>query len=574
LFLTASEWVHASTVRKGDQPIQKYLEADAIRRYNVIALVSYPRVKFDAAGLMRVVKNHNCALIRNNDKWEVIESSEARIAQDALIRTEEKLRSLFSYMAEGFAYHRIVLDEKGKPCDYIFLETNDAFEKLVGIRSKNIIGKLVTQVMPGIEKDPTDWIGRYGKVALTGIPTQFESYSQNLKRWYSVSAFCPHKGFFAVTFSDVTDKKTHENELLRAKIEWERTFDSVPDLIVLLDRQHRVIRANKSMADRLGVTPDQCVGAHCYEVIHGCSCPPDFCPHARTIQDGKEHLTEVYEPHLSGDFLVSTTPIYNDEGQLVGSTHVARDITELKKAEEALKKRTQELENFNRELESFSYTVSHDLRAPLRSMDGFSQALLEDYAGKLDKQGKEWLTKIRASSQNMAQLIDDILGLSRMVRAELRIQRVNLSDLAESVAGEIRATHPERPVDFKIMPGLESYGDINLLRIALTYLLDNAFKFTARCRNAKIEFGIKLIDGNRFYFVKDNGAGFEMSYADKLFKAFQRLHNSEEFPGTGIGLATVQRIIHRHGGKIMAEGQVGKGATFYFSLSEEINNYG
>lgn len=186
--------------------------ADSISRNTVIALFMYPRDRFDTLGLMDAVKNHRFALIRNAGEWEVIESSEARITKDALERSEEKLESLFRNMSEGFAYHRIVLDSSGQPCDYIFLEVNTAFERLTGLQGKEITGKRVTEAIPGIEKDPADWIAKYGKVALTGRPVKFESYSETLKRWYLVSAFSPHKGYFAVTFSDITERKQAERE--------------------------------------------------------------------------------------------------------------------------------------------------------------------------------------------------------------------------------------------------------------------------------------------------------------------------------------------------------------------------
>jgi signal transduction histidine kinase/CheY-like chemotaxis protein/PAS domain-containing protein len=187
---------------------------EAIGKYNVIGFFAYPRGKFDATGLMDVVNKHRYALVRNAAKWEVIESSEARIVKDALARSEQKLHSLSQNMSEGFAYHRIVLDARGRPCNYVFLQANEAFEKLTGLKTKNIVGKRVTEVLPGIESESTDWIGKYGKVALTGKPIQFESYSERLKTWYSISAFSPHKGFFAVTFSNITERK-HAEEAIR-----------------------------------------------------------------------------------------------------------------------------------------------------------------------------------------------------------------------------------------------------------------------------------------------------------------------------------------------------------------------
>jgi signal transduction histidine kinase len=242
------------------------------------------------------------------------------------------------------------------------------------------------------------------------------------------------------------------------------------------------------------------------------------------------------------------------------------DITERKQTEEQLKQRTLELEAANKELESFSYSVSHDLRAPLRSMDGFSQALLEDYSDKLDDEGRDYLKRIQDSAGNMAQLIDDMLELSRLTRVSMRLGTVNLSELAESIAAELKKAQPKRHVEVSIAPGLVAYGDAKLLRVVLENLLDNAWKFTAKIPHARIEGGITEHDGREVYFVRDNGAGFDMAYADKLFVPFQRLHRTTEFPGTGVGLATVKRLIHRHGGEVWAEGEVGKGATFYFTL--------
>jgi PAS domain S-box-containing protein len=181
--------------------------ADAVCRYNVIAVFTYPRDRFDAVGLMTVVKNHRLALVKNVGRWEVIESSEAQSVKEALRRSEEKLHSVFANMSEGYAYHRIVLDARGEPCDYVFLEVNEAFERLTGLKREDLLGRRATQALPGIEEDAADWIGTYGRVALTGAPAQFESYSQALRKWYSVSAFSPHKGFFAVTFSDITGRR-------------------------------------------------------------------------------------------------------------------------------------------------------------------------------------------------------------------------------------------------------------------------------------------------------------------------------------------------------------------------------
>ena len=245
---------------------------------------------------------------------------------------------------------------------------------------------------------------------------------------------------------------------------------------------------------------------------------------------------------------------------------VAERTHELEERNQALRRNAAELSAANTELDAFAYSVSHDLRAPLRSIDGFSQALLEEYGGRLDDAARGHLDRVRAASQRMAQLIDDLLGLSRVTRAELRRERVDLSALAQSVVADLQGRDQERAVEFAIAPDLTADADPDLLRVVLENLLANAWKYTAKRSPARIEFGLTRHDGKSAFYVRDNGAGFDMAYANKLFGAFQRLHSSREFEGTGIGLATVQRIVHRHGGKVWAEGAVGQGATFYFTL--------
>ncbi len=442
--------------RKGGKAFS-YPGVEVIGGHNVIAAFAYPRNKFDAIGLMEVVKNHRCALLRNAGRWEVLESTGARTIRDALKRSEETLQSLFKNMSEGFAYHRTILDAYGRPCDYVFIEVNEAFERLTGLKREDIIGKRATEALPGIDKDPAGWTEKYGKVALSGKPLQFESYSEPLKRWYSVSAFSPHRGYFAVTFSDITERKKAEQRILSL----------------------------------------------------------------------------------------------NDQ----------------------LRQKIDELSNANRELEAFSYSVSHDLRSPLRSIDGFSQELLEDYLGKLDENGADALRRIRAASQRMGLLIDGLLSLSRISRAELKYASVNLSRIAGDVSNVLKESQPEREVEFVIADGILAEGDERLLYAALQNLFGNAWKFTGRTATARIEFGAARQRGEPVYFVRDNGAGFDMTYSKKLFGLFQRLHDANEFGGTGIGLATVDRIIGRHGGRIWAEGEVNRGAAFYFTLGRKTERY-
>ena len=242
------------------------------------------------------------------------------------------------------------------------------------------------------------------------------------------------------------------------------------------------------------------------------------------------------------------------------SEQAARDLAETRA------ELVRDLEHKNRELESFSYAVSHDLRAPLRRIDSFSRAVVESQAEKLDPTGHHFLARVREASQQMSELIDDVLYLSRVTRADIREHEVDLSGLVTLLLGRMQEAEPSRTVETRVRPGVVVRGDGQLLRIAMQNLLDNAWKFTSQTPAARIEFGASSVAGDYAYFVRDNGAGFDMAYVGRLFGPFQRLHPATDFPGSGIGLATVQRIIHRHGGRIWAEGQEGQGATFHFTL--------
>jgi light-regulated signal transduction histidine kinase (bacteriophytochrome) len=275
---------------------------------------------------------------------------------------------------------------------------------------------------------------------------------------------------------------------------------------------------------------------------------------------------------------VAISPIKNRSGELIGVSAITHDITDRKRAEtevlelnttleRRVEERTAQLQAANRELETFSYSVSHDLRAPLRAVEGFAQILLRDYPGKvLDETAADYMKRMSAATHRMGQLISDLLTLSRLSRQEISRKPVNLSEIADGILTEYRSREPQRQVNIEVQPGLVADADPQLARVALENILGNAWKYTGKISIAKISFGAIGSHKETAFFVRDNGAGFDMAFAEHLFAPFQRLHRSEEFEGNGIGLATVQRVIRRHGGRVWAEAQPGQGAVFYFTL--------
>jgi PAS domain S-box-containing protein len=340
----------------------------------------------------------------------------------------------------------------------------------------------------------------------------------------------------------------------------ESILENMNDLLVVTDPQGRIQTINHAAAAALGAAPEEVIGRPLASLF---SEPP---PEADAARDA-EVLLRTKDGRAT-PALFSSSVLRARDGELRGYVGVARDITERKRAEKALIAAKLAAEASSRELEAFSYSVAHDLRAPLRSVDGFSQALLEKYADKLDEEGKDYLKRVRLGSRKMSQLIDDLLNLSRITRSVMRLESVDLSALAKDIASELSRAEPGRRVEFVVAPRLITRGDANLLRIALVNLLGNSWKYTSKHPRARIEFGAEDREGKRVYFVRDDGAGFDMAFSKRLFQPFSRLHATGEFEGTGIGLATVQRVIARHEGRIWGEAAVERGAVFYFTLWE------
>ena len=413
----------------------------------------------------------------------------------------------------------------------------------------------------------------WGVIVQQPVSSAFVQRNDSLRRLLFVHGLI---FLFASSLAYITLRTIAERKRVEGRLRL--VVEAAPNAMIMVDREGKITLVNTQIEQLFGYQRDELLGQRIEILV-----PERFRskhrdyrnsffanPEARAMGAGRD-LYGLRKDGSEVPIEIGLNPVTTPEGLSVLASII--DITERKKAEdviiklnEDLSRRTAELEATNKELEAFTYSVSHDLRAPLRSIDGFSQAVLEDYADKLDAQGKNHLERVRAASQYMAQLIDDMLNLSRVTRSEMRHETVHLSAMAREIGEALRKTQPEQQVEFISAENVTATGDERLLRVVMQNLLDNAWKYTGKHARARIEFGVKDEGGKPVFYVRDDGAGFDMAYADKLFGAFQRLHRRGEFPGTGIGLATVQRIIHRHGGRVWAEGEVEKGATFYFSL--------
>jgi PAS domain S-box-containing protein len=389
-------------------------------------------------------------------------------------------------------------------------------------------------------------------------------------------------------FLDITGRKQAEAEVERLRRQNDLILNFAGEGILGVDLEGKITFVNPAAARMVGWEVGELIGKNHHEIAHhtridGSPYPQEECPISAVFRDGKVRRAEneIFWRQDRTNFPVeyTSTPICNEQGELLGAAVVFKDITERKQAEEEVRKlneeleqrvqeRTAQLEEANKELESFAYSVSHDLRAPLRAIDGFSRILLEECKDKLDEESQGYLDRITAGSRRMGLLIDDILKLSRLSRTEMAYYRFDLSAMVRDIVAELQEAEPQRQVEFIIEDNLMVSASQRLLRVAMVNLLENAWKFSSKNSQARIEFGSKEQNGERCYFVKDNGPGFKMEYAGKIFKPFERLFKESEFPGTGIGLSIVHRIIQRHGGRVWVESAEGQGTTFYFSLKE------
>ena len=502
--------------------------------------------------------------------------SERRHVEDALRNSEERYRNLFNSIDEGFCIIQMVFNAEGKPVDFRFLEVNAAFEKQTGLHGAE--GKLMLELAPAHE---AHWFETYGKIALTGEPLHVLNEAKALNRYYDVYAYRvgrPEDGQVAILFNDISEYKRTQEELQQAKEEWERTFDSVPDLIAILDDKHKVVRANQAMANRLGVTPEQCVGLECYKVVHGTNRPPAFCPHARTLADGQEHSIQVHEEKLGGEFLVSTTPLVGAEGKMMGSVHVARDITQRKRAEEKLealnatlsqrvKERTAELELRATQLQRLAAELTNAEDRERERLAGFLHDDLQQHLAAM---------KLRASmlvadliqpeaveqAEEFTRMIDESIAKTRTLSHELAPPTPKSSGVAsalEWLAEDMRQRYG-LSITLEVDPQarLKSPVHASALVRAVRELLFNVHKHSG-VHAAHVR--VYRNDGEIHLSVRDKGVGFD----------------PDTLQGTGattpgIGLFAIMERIKLLGGRADVDSSTGNGCcvSLYMPASEHL----
>jgi PAS domain S-box-containing protein len=497
-------------------------------------------------------------------------------AETALRESEARYRGLIEMSPDGIGVHRdgkvVYINSAG-----VRLIGGNTIEDVVG---RNVFDLIHPEDRPGVlervqlmlaEGTPVEEVewrlvrldGTVRDIEAVGMPVLYEGLAS-----------------IQLVARDITERKRATIELAESEARYRELVENAHDLVYVHDLNGRFLAINRAAERTIGYTREEALSLSIADILvpedyvrsleymaavaRGEEPPPAFEADVMT-KDGRQLTLEINaRPVIRGDRITGVQGVARD---VTERKHAAAEIRALNDALELrVRERTAELEAANAELEAFGYSVSHDLRGPLRVIEGFSRMLIDDYGGSLDEAGRQYIDRVQASSQRMAQLIQDLLNLSRITRNAIQRSRVDLAAIAREVAEELRQSQPERECEFEIAPRAQASGDPSMLRILVENLLGNAWKYTNRHGSARIEFGTREQNGETIYFVKDDGAGFDMEYVGKLFHPFQRLHLASEFDGTGIGLATVERIVRRHGGRVWADGAVEQGATFCFTL--------
>ncbi len=496
----------------------------------------------------------------------VTDISERKRAEEGLIKARKDWENIF----QAIGHPTMILDP-----DFRIMELNKAALDAVGRPENEVKRKKCHELYHGSDSPseccPLEAMKISGKVETSVVE------AEALGGFFIVSCTPVFDGEGRLEkvihiATDVTEQKNIEGALKESEQFLKNVFDGIQDGISVLDKDLNIVRTNIWM-ERVYAHMMPLMGKKCYEVYQQRKdiCP--WCPSVKTLETGEIHSSVVPYPsgkEPKGWILLSAFPLKDAQGNVTGVIEHAKDITAQKKAEIELERYKDHLEGLVKErtdeLESFSYSVSHDLRAPLRAIDGFSQILLEDYSKTLDDEGKRFLGIVRNSTVKMGQLIDDLLDFSRMGRKEMSLEDVDMSFVAREEYESLKISDPGREIKFDLNGLPSAKGDPAMMHRVFGNLIANSLKFTLPREKPVIEVGAEEKEDENVYFIKDNGVGFDPRYKDKLFQVFQRLHKTEDFPGTGVGLAIVKRVVRRHGGRVWAEGEKDKGATFYFAL--------
>lgn len=503
---------------------------------------------------------------------------ERRQLQDELRRSREREQAIYSTTLDGV----VEMDETGTISFW-----NAPSEKIFGWPAEEAAGrKLADTILPARYREAHK--RGFQRFLVTGEGTMVSRHVETTALHRDGTEFpveltvTPCRRADGTTFiafvRDITKRKQAEEALRFSEARYRALYRDNPTMVFTLDADWKILSANATCAKQLGYRVEELEGRSGLEVFY----PEDRAAVAEQLRNclqspGRVFRWQFRKVHKDGNLLwveEIAQGVFDPKGQ-PNILVVCQDVTERRRAKKKIERlnadlmaRAADLEDANRELEAFNYAVAHDLRKPLTTANGYCQILQEQCGGGLDPLCTNYLQEVYNATLRMNQLIDTLLEFAQMAGVALNRGKVDLSAMAQAVVDEVRIEEPERRVTVRIAPGLSVIGDANLLRVVLENLLGNAWKYTGKCTEAIIEFGLKESGGNRIYFVRDNGAGFDMANVKKLFVPFQRLPGTDQFRGHGIGLATVERIIRRHGGRIWAEGEPGQGATFYFTVAE------
>jgi PAS domain S-box-containing protein len=504
----------------------------------------------------------------------ITDITERKLAEQALRASEERFARLFRQAPDAMTLVRAA--------DGAYLDVNQEWERQTGFARAEVIGR--TSLDVGVWQQPQEREGMLRAMRETGGVNDLEFGLR--RRDGTVRRILLHGATVEIDaepcwlfiLRDITERRRAEEDLRASEQRFRALVDLSSDWYWVTDAEHRFTFREGEILHRMGIVPEADYGKRRWEMGFLNMAEADWAAH-RAQLERHEEFRELLLERRSPDgrvhwATISGRPLYDAAGKFIGYHGTGRDVTRQVNAEEGLRRfnielerkvteRTAELDAANRELEAFTYSVSHDLRAPLRAIDGFSRMLEDKHAAALGAEARDYLQRVRAAARRMGQLIEDLIAFSRIGRAALHRRAVDLSALARLVAKELEAGAPERRVEWRIAEGLAAHADPGLARVVLENLLGNAWKYSAKATRAVIEFG-RTAGGE--FLVRDNGAGFDPAHSEGLFQPFRRLHAAEEFEGTGIGLATVKRIVERHGGGVRGDGAVGAGATFYFTL--------